>query len=202
MNRKSSLSVERRGAARLGLAALLVIHLVFFLFSLLSWLPISGPNGWIYWARKVLTVLVIVVLFLLDRADPAYLKAAGFRLAAFLISILTLIGFSPVISLIFSLVRTVLSVAACRFEYTTHGRLVSSSSPGLTRGWRVIFYVTLAVCVLSWLLALVLLLLPGIIAVGGVTVPVATVTSTVTTVLDDIVDLIYLLLLFFTLRKL
>lgn len=202
MTRRSSLSVERRGAARLGLAALLVIHLVSFLFSLISWPPISSPGGWIYWAKKVLIALVIVVLFLLNRADPAYLKAAGFRLAAFLISVLTLIGFSPVISLIFGLVMTILNVAACWFEYTTHGRLVSSSSPGLTRGWRAFFYVTLAVCVISWLLALVLLLLPGITAVGGVSVAVASVTSTVTTVLDDILDLIYLLLLFFTIRGL
>lgn len=185
---------DRARLDRRWLIALLALQLVSLLLSLIAYLPI--PNGWIYWIRKAISVGVILCLFLLTPADLRYRKAAFSRTAVFCCTMLSLLLSAPAADLIFSLLNTLFSIAACWFEYRAHGGLTPCSGPGLARGWLALFFASLVLTLLSWAIVLVYALLPG-----GVPVAAATVTSTTTLILSDLLEAAYVVLLFFTVYK-
>lgn len=153
-------SGQHPGASALKwLTYLFYVHLAGIVVSLFSLLPVGGNLA--VWFSRAVALAAVICLFRLAPGYPRYRKAACFRAAMLVFSLIHAV-FSLRTPLV--LVSSVCSILALYQEYCGHGELVWDSDAGLARNWKRLFFwqvlcslvISLATTVVSVILALLL----------------------------------------------
>ena len=158
------------------LTYLFYVHLAGIGVSLFSLLPVGGSLA--VWFSMAVALAAVICLFRLAPGYPRYRKAACFRAAMLVVSLIhTVFSLrSPLI-----LVSSLCSILAVYQEYCGHGELVRDSDAGLARKWNQLFIwqivcsvlISLATTVVSVILALLLNSGENVPATAAIVVQVA-----------------------------